>query len=443
MKKRTLITLALIALATHGIAADPIGLIVSLQGTAQAISLDGKTRPLEIKSDIFLNDTLRTDLQSKLQILFNDDSIFAQGENSEMTIDEYIFNPNTAPDNAFGVKLRQGLFRTVTGKITDLNPERFKVKTSRSTIGIRGCDLGFEITPTEDHIAVITVPLGKAIYINPKQGGKGIVLKTPRFIVIGERGNPKTRPLRTEDRKRTQEGTTPKEENPPEDPDEQPPTEPGDDPQKDDSDPEEPDGSGSPQDDGSDETPAPPPPPPPEPPDDILDDEDTLDPEPSDPEPVEYILSATELETIRSGTITYELTGAGTATADIHTFDPVNGGQDFTVNGAASVNVEIGNGAHSAEAHIGRLGNETGQSLELDLTVDLLTDAANVSALNMQANGSWNETDLIQTTADIDLHGTGTDTAPTAAQLDANLVLERGTDDWATIDLSTSKIELE
>ena len=436
MKKRNLITLALIALATHGIAADPIGLIVSLQGTAQATSHDGKTRPLEIKSDIFLNDTLRTDLQSKLQILFNDDSIFAQGENSEMTIDEYIFNPNTAPDNAFGVKLRQGLFRTVTGKITDLNPERFKVKTSRSTIGIRGCDLGFEITPTEDHIAVITVPLGKAIYINPKQGGKGIVLKTPRFIVVGERGNPKTRPLRTEDRKRTQKGTTPKEEKPPTDPDKKNPHKPKGEPEK-------PAGSETPQDDSPDETPAPTTPP--EPPDDILDDEGThpTNPDPTDPDPEEYILNATELETISSGSITYELTGAGTATADIHTFDANNGGQDFTVSGAAAVNVEIGNGSHSAEAHIGRLGNETGQSLELDLTVDLLTDAANVSALNMQANGSWNETDLIQTTADIDLHGTGADTAPTAAQLDANLVLERGTDDWATVDLSTSKIKLE
>lgn len=207
MKKTILLLTAL--LLTAAVYADSIGMVVAVQGTAKAVAEDGTARELTMSSDIFLNDSVQTGPSSRLQIMLNDDSLLAQGENSEMTIDEYVYTPANASENGFGVKLGKGLFRTVTGKITDLNPDRFAVKTSRATIGIRGCDLGFNITPNEDNISIITVPPGKTIFIDPLTGDQSLTVDSPLFVVVDDRGMIQQRALTSADRSEAQRGTTP------------------------------------------------------------------------------------------------------------------------------------------------------------------------------------------------------------------------------------------
>lgn len=194
-------------LSAHG--AEPVGMVVALQGNAVATTPAGDSRELAMASDIFLNDSIQTAPASRIQFLLNDDSLIAQGESSEMTIDEFVYNPDVATDNAFGVKLGKGLFRTVTGKITDLNPERFTVKTSRATIGIRGCDLGFKITASEDNISIITVPEGKTIFINPLTGDQSIEVNSPLFVTVNDQGMIQQRELSVSDRTEAQQKTTP------------------------------------------------------------------------------------------------------------------------------------------------------------------------------------------------------------------------------------------
>jgi hypothetical protein len=204
----TLFTLLLFA-AAMTYAADPIGLVVAVQGSATATDSAGSVRTLAISSDIFLNDSIQTGPASRLQLMLNDDSLVAQGERSEMTIDEYVYNPANASDNAFGARLGKGLFRTVTGKITDLNPDRFAVKTARATIGIRGCDLGYNITPSEDNISIITIPAGKKIFIDPLLGDQSLMVESPSFVTVDDRGMIQQRDLTGADRSNAQQGTTP------------------------------------------------------------------------------------------------------------------------------------------------------------------------------------------------------------------------------------------
>ena len=152
--------------------ADSIGLVVGLQGEVRAVSADGSQRTLSIKSPIFLKDVIRTSSGAKVQILFKDDTLYSQGENSEVTIDEYVYNPSKAEDNSFLMRISRGFTRIITGKITDLNPDRFVVKTGRATIGIRGCELGFNILDDEDQIQLIRIPIGRRIVIFVEQLGK-------------------------------------------------------------------------------------------------------------------------------------------------------------------------------------------------------------------------------------------------------------------------------
>lgn len=209
MKKLITFLSVVFLIAGLGRAADAIGIVVAVQGDVTASAEGAAPRELVMKSDIFLNDTIKTGPASRLQILLNDDSLVAQGEQSEMTIDEYIYNPGQASENAFGAKLGKGLFRTVTGKITDLNPDRFKVKTSRATIGIRGCDLGFEITPNEDNISILAIPAGKKIFIDPVTGDQSLIVENPLFVTVDDNGMIQQRELTSADRSGAQQGTTP------------------------------------------------------------------------------------------------------------------------------------------------------------------------------------------------------------------------------------------
>jgi hypothetical protein len=104
-----------------------------------------------------MKDKVVTAAGSRLQIMFADESVISQGEKSEMTIDEYVYSPAKKDDNACSLGLARGVFRVVTDRITKINPDRFKVKTKMATIGIRGCDLGFDLRPNEERIYVISL----------------------------------------------------------------------------------------------------------------------------------------------------------------------------------------------------------------------------------------------------------------------------------------------
>lgn len=166
-------------------AADPIGQVVELHGSASAVGSDGQSRNLELKSGIFLNDKIATAKDSSLQVVFNDDSIISQGENSELTVDQYVYTPGKKDDVNCAMKMTKGFFRVVTGKITTLNPDRLKVQTRMATIGVRGCEVGFALDEDREDIYIMWLPYGKSILVskNEAEGHDASGLRSYRRIM--------------------------------------------------------------------------------------------------------------------------------------------------------------------------------------------------------------------------------------------------------------------
>jgi len=165
------VILVVSAVATQAAAVEPIGSIVALQGYATATGTDGAERRLQIKSPIYLNDKLTTGRSAKVQVVFDDDSVISQGENSEMVIDKYVYSPKEKKDASCSMKFASGVFRVVTGKITSINPDRFKVQTRMATIGIRGCEVGFALDGDREDVYILWLPSGKSILVE-KAGGE-------------------------------------------------------------------------------------------------------------------------------------------------------------------------------------------------------------------------------------------------------------------------------
>ena len=167
MNTKKLICLWVIAamMTLTALAADPVGTIVSISGKASATAKDGAVRILALKSPVMLNDKIKTETGASLQIMFLDDSVLSQGEKSEMTVDEYVYNPQKKEENSCTLRLGKGLFRAVTARITALNPDRFKVKTKLATIGVRGCEVAFTLTQGSENVYVLGLPDGKSITV--------------------------------------------------------------------------------------------------------------------------------------------------------------------------------------------------------------------------------------------------------------------------------------
>jgi len=195
-----MLLLSLLAVSVP-VLANPIGLVVSLEGDASA-ERSGQIVSLAVNSEILLADRIVTKGKSKVQIKFADESVMSLGENSDVVMDEYVYDASKAEDNAFGASLGNGIFRVISGKIVEMNPDRFKVKTSRSTIGIRGCDLGFVNNDSGTQVLIFFIPVGHEILI----GNKSFTVPG-RFITINNQGQLDDQPLDEDNKKKFEEST--------------------------------------------------------------------------------------------------------------------------------------------------------------------------------------------------------------------------------------------
>ena len=111
-----------------------IGEITALKGDVKIIrnnySISG-TKGLKLEQ----KDIIKTSNNTKLQVIFKDNTVITIGKNSEVKISDYIFDNVNSKAN---FKLSHGIMKTLTGKIGKFAPKRFKIRTKNASIGIRG-----------------------------------------------------------------------------------------------------------------------------------------------------------------------------------------------------------------------------------------------------------------------------------------------------------------
>jgi len=88
-------------------------------------------------------DTILTSVKSRVQVMLKDSTIITIGASSSFSFIEYFYDESKK--SKLTMHANRGFFRSVTGQIGKLAPERFKVKTVSATIGIRGTDFSGEI----------------------------------------------------------------------------------------------------------------------------------------------------------------------------------------------------------------------------------------------------------------------------------------------------------
>jgi hypothetical protein len=116
----------------------------------------------------------------RVQLLLLDETVFTIGPNSDIIIDEFVYDPDLTP-RKIAVSLAKGIFRWVTGKVTPKDPTAMRVKTSAIAIGIRGTD--FETLLEANGSGSVKLHEGM-LEIIPTKGGNPFVMKEKSVVTF-------------------------------------------------------------------------------------------------------------------------------------------------------------------------------------------------------------------------------------------------------------------
>jgi hypothetical protein len=127
----------LLAPARAALAAEQAGVSAAVRGEVALSRTSVVGHQVVSGEPILLQDAIRSGTRSGMQILLLDQTVFTIGPESELVVDEFVYDPQTNAGK-LGAEITKGVFRFVSGKIAHEKPEDMSVKLPAGTLGVRG-----------------------------------------------------------------------------------------------------------------------------------------------------------------------------------------------------------------------------------------------------------------------------------------------------------------
>jgi len=128
-----------------------------------------KGEKLNVGDSIFFGDTISANEGAKSQLMFIDQTVMTIGSKTELTIDEFIFDPAENTGKLL-TTIKAGSVKILTGKISEINPENLEVKTPAGTIGTRGTEFKASVDPETTQSKILLVGPGPNNQLNLRPG---------------------------------------------------------------------------------------------------------------------------------------------------------------------------------------------------------------------------------------------------------------------------------
>ena len=171
------ILIALLITAQFSLTKEEIGVASAVNKNTIDLTLEEERRLVQAGYKIIQNHTLETDSIGRAALLLVDGTSFSIGPNSSVTLDKFIYNPETA-EGSLEVSSR-GLLRLVGGKVTKKRPAL--IRTNSATVGIRG---GITIVQTQGLSTSAAFVYGDELTMTPNQNSSGATSLTENGFVV-------------------------------------------------------------------------------------------------------------------------------------------------------------------------------------------------------------------------------------------------------------------
>jgi hypothetical protein len=133
--RRFIVTLIVAFLAAAPAAAQQVGTATAVNPLSESTPPGGATAPLVVGAHIVHKERIHTTPAGTAQLLFTDKSSMSIAPNTDLVIDEYVYDPN-AKNGHMLATLTKGALRFVGGQLS--HQGEATITTSAATIGIRG-----------------------------------------------------------------------------------------------------------------------------------------------------------------------------------------------------------------------------------------------------------------------------------------------------------------
>jgi hypothetical protein len=115
--------------------AEDIGVTAATNPVATGEPPGQGVRELRIGLNVVRNERIRTTAVGSTQVIFVDRTSLTIGPNSDITIDQYVYDPGAGGGN-LAVRIGRGVLRFIGGEIS--HSDQIRITTPTATLGIRG-----------------------------------------------------------------------------------------------------------------------------------------------------------------------------------------------------------------------------------------------------------------------------------------------------------------
>lgn len=152
----------------------------------------GQQVNLQRAMPVEIGDELNTGAAARLVVKFNDGTVLTLGENTQLLLKDWQFK-SKEQDNHAGFTLAAGVFRMITGAITQQQNPDLNIETPIGAIGVRGTDFWGGYLDA-DAIDVILLEGEHKIEVSNALGS--VLIATPGYGVTMKKGAAPAQPVK-------------------------------------------------------------------------------------------------------------------------------------------------------------------------------------------------------------------------------------------------------
>jgi hypothetical protein len=174
------LALGIAALALGGTAAraqEDAGVTAAVNPQATGTAPAALPKLLEVGGNVVQNEHITTGDEGQLQLLFHDGSTMALGPNGDLTIDNFVYDPN-AKTAKLAMTAASGAFRFIGGRASKDEP--VILKTPTATIGIRGGGMTGNAGASGTEVSFLN---GVSMTVTSTSTGEQVTIRSPNFTV--------------------------------------------------------------------------------------------------------------------------------------------------------------------------------------------------------------------------------------------------------------------
>jgi hypothetical protein len=151
--------------ASHATSSSEVGVAAAVNTVTTGIPPVQPEQILTIGAEIVHNERIITDASGQTQLLFRDGSTFTVGENANVVIDDFVFDPETSKGK-LALSVTRGAFRFVGGKLS--KDGSVAISTPAAVLGVRGGIVTGEVS--EDGGTMASLHFGDALTVAGRNG---------------------------------------------------------------------------------------------------------------------------------------------------------------------------------------------------------------------------------------------------------------------------------